>query len=41
MTHKLVIVKKRHPERDWLSVGKECCPRLSRRLWGGKIYELP
>ena len=27
-------------QRDWLSVGKECCPLLSRRLWGGKKYEL-
>ena len=24
-------------QRDWLSVGKECCPLLSRRLWGGTI----
>ena len=22
-------------QRDWLSLGKECCPWLSRRLWGG------
>ena len=28
-------------QRDWLSVAKECCPLLSRRLWGGKKYELP
>ena len=28
-------------QRDWLSVGKECCPRLSRRLWGGTKHELP
>ena len=26
---------------DWLSLGKECCFPLSRRLWGGKKYELP
>ena len=25
---------------DWLSMGKECCLQLSRRLWGGKKYEL-
>ena len=28
-------------QRDWLSLGKECCPWLSRRLWGGTKYELP
>ena len=28
-------------QRDWLTVGKECCPRLSSRLWGGTKYELP
>ena len=22
-------------------MGKECCSRLSRRLWGGTKYELP
>ena len=22
-------------QRDWLSLGKECCPWLSRRLWEG------
>ena len=27
-------------QRDWLSVGKECCSLLSRRLRGGKKYEL-
>ena len=26
---------------DWLSLGKECCTRLSRRLWGGMKDELP
>ena len=26
---------------DWLRLGKECCSRLSRRLWGGTKYELP
>ena len=26
---------------DWLSMGKECCLRLSRRLWGGMKNELP
>ena len=25
---------------DWLSLGKECCLRLSRRLWGGMKNEL-
>ena len=25
----------------WLSLGKECCSRLSRRLWGGTKHELP
>ena len=28
-------------QRDWLGVGKECCLRLSRRLWGGLKNELP
>ena len=28
-------------QRDWLSVGKECCSRLSRRLWGETKCELP
>ena len=26
---------------DWLSLGKECCSRLSRNLRGGTKYELP
>ena len=26
---------------DWLSLGKEGCSRLSRRLWGGMKNELP
>ena len=26
---------------DWLSIGKECCLQLSRRLWGGMKNELP
>ena len=26
---------------DWLSLGKEYCSRLSRRLWGGMKDELP
>ena len=26
---------------DWLSLGKECCLRLSRRLWEGMKSELP
>ena len=26
---------------DWLSLGKECCSRLSRRLWGGIKNRLP
>ena len=26
---------------DWLSLGKECWVRLSRRLWGGMKDELP
>ena len=26
---------------DWLSIGKECCLRLSRRLWRGMKNELP
>ena len=26
---------------DWLSLGKKCCFRLSRRLWGGMKDELP
>ena len=26
---------------DWLSMGKECCLQLSRRLWGGMENELP
>ena len=27
---------------DWLSLGKECCFRLSRRLlWGGMKDDLP
>ena len=26
---------------DWLSLGKECCLRLSRRLWRGMKDELP
>ena len=26
---------------DWLSLGKECCTQLSRRLWGGTKDELP
>ena len=26
---------------DWLSLGKECYSRLSRRLWGGMKNELP
>ena len=26
---------------DWLSLGKECCLRLSRRLWEGMKCELP
>ena len=25
----------------WLSMGRECCLRLSRRLWGGMKNELP
>ena len=25
----------------WLSIGKECCLQLSRRLWGGMENELP
>ena len=28
-------------QRDWLSVGKECCPQLSSRLWGVTKHELP
>ena len=28
-------------QSDWLSLGKECCLRLSRRLWGGMKDELP
>ena len=28
-------------QRDWLSLGKECCFRLSRRLWEGMKNELP
>ena len=28
-------------QRVWLSVGNECFPRLSRRLWGGTKYDLP
>ena len=26
---------------DWLSMGKECCLRLSTRLWGGMKNKLP
>ena len=26
---------------DWLSLEKECCTQLSRRLWGGTKDELP
>ena len=26
---------------DWLTMGKECCSRLSRLLWEGTKYELP
>ena len=26
---------------DWLSLGMECCSRLSRRLWGGTKHKLP
>ena len=26
---------------DWLSLGKECCFPLSRRLWGGKNTSSP
>ena len=26
---------------DWVSLGKECCTQLSRRLWGGTKDELP
>ena len=26
---------------DWLSLGKECCLRLSRHLWGGMKNDLP
>ena len=26
---------------DWLSLGKECCSRLSKCLWGQTKYELP
>ena len=26
---------------DWLGLGKECCLRLSRRLWGEMNDELP
>ena len=26
---------------DWLSLGKECGLRMSRRLWGGMKDELP
>ena len=26
---------------DWLTLGKECCSQVSRRLWGGMKYELP
>ena len=26
---------------DWLSMGKDCCLWLSRRLWGGMKNELP
>ena len=26
---------------DWLSMGKECCLRVSRRLWGEMKNELP
>ena len=25
---------------DWLSLGKQCCSGLSRRLWGGTKHEL-
>ena len=26
---------------DWLGMGKECCFRLSRRLWEGMKNDLP
>ena len=26
---------------DWLSLGKECCFRLSRRFWGGTERQAP
>ena len=28
-------------QHERLSVGKECCPQLSRHLWGGMKHELP
>ena len=26
---------------DWLTMGQECCSRLTRHLWEGTKYELP